>query len=324
MVPAAFVGVPAIATAASRRAATAGRQPQPPHFVTTPPASATCWRPWLVASAAPPPLVSSAATAGEAATSPPGKAPSPTQRAIIFDCDGVLLESEELHRVAYNKTWAAAGLGFEWSVPYYDELQNAAGGGRAKMIYYFDEAGWPARVTDGDAAGLEDRKAALLDELVAAKTRVYTELIDTGAAAVRPGVLRLIDEAHSRGVVTAICSAANKEAVARTLPALLGPERLARFDLVLAGDDVAAKKPDPLIYNTATERLGLPAEACVVIEDSAIGVAAAVAAGLRVVVTTTPSTASQAFEGADRVLPGLGEVGVDAPEDIVDVDSLFP
>jgi len=236
----------------------------------------------------------------------------------------VLLESEELHRVAYNRCWAAAGLGFEWSVPYYELLQNSVGGGRAKMIYYFDEAGWPSRVTAGDAAGLEDRKAALLDELVATKTRMYMDLVDGGAAAVRPGVLRLIDEAHGRGLVTAICSAANKDAVGRALPVLLGEERLGRFDLVLAGDDVAAKKPDPLIYNTARARLGLAPDACVVIEDSAIGVAAAVAAGLRVVVTTTEYTASQAFDGADRVVPSLGEVGVDAPEDIVTVDNLFP
>ncbi|OSX72649.1 hypothetical protein BU14_0416s0011 [Porphyra umbilicalis] len=192
------------------------------------------------------------------------------------------------------------------------------------MIYYFDEAGWPPRVTAGDADGLDDRKAALLDELVATKTRMYMDLVDGGAAAVRPGVLRLIDEAHGRGLVTAICSAANKDAVGRALPVLLGEERLGRFDLVLAGDDVAAKKPDPLIYNTARARLGLAADACVVIEDSAIGVAAAVAAGLRVVVTTTEYTASQAFDGADRVVPSLGEVGVDAPEDIVTVDNLFP
>lgn len=316
MVSPAFVSAPALATTASRRAAAAERPP-PRRLVAPPAAAAASRRPWVVASAAPPPP----AAAADAAASPLGG--DPPRRAIIFDCDGVLLESEELHRVAYNRTWAAAGLGFEWSVPYYEELQNAVGGGRAKMIYYFDSAGWPARVTDGDAAGLDDRKAALLDDLVAAKTELYTELIDTGAAAPRPGVLRLIDEAHARGVVTAICSAANKEAVARTLPALLGPDRLARFDLVIAGDDVPAKKPDPLIYTTAMERLGLPAAACVVVEDSAIGVAAAVAAGLRVVVTTTPSTASQAFEGADRVLPGLGEVGVDAPENIVDVDSLF-
>lgn len=323
MVPAAFVGAPAVVAAVSRRVV-AARRPPLHRQVAPSPVAAAGRRPWLASAAPPPPPTSAAAAAGTAPSSSSDGTPPPSPRAIIFDCDGVLLESEELHRVAYNRTWAAAGLGFEWSVPYYEELQNAVGGGRAKMICYFDAAGWPARVTDGDVAGLEARKATLLDDLVAAKTRIYTELIDSGAAAPRPGVLRLIDEAHARGVVTAICSAANKESVARTLPMLLGPDRLARFDLVLAGDDVAAKKPDPLIYTTATERLGLPAEACVVVEDSAIGVAAAVAAGLRVVVTTTPSTASQAFEGADRVLPGLGEVGVDSPEAIVNVDSLFP
>lgn len=176
MVPAAFVGAPAVVAAVSRRVV-AARRPPLHRQVAPSPAAAAGRRPWLASAAPPPPPTSAAAAAGTAPSSSSDGTPPPSPRAIIFDCDGVLLESEELHRVAYNRTWAAAELGFEWSVPYYEELQNAVGGGRAKMIYYFDAAGWPARVTDGDVAGLEARKATLLDDLVAVKTRIYTELI---------------------------------------------------------------------------------------------------------------------------------------------------
>merc|ERR1719454_777329 len=77
-------------------------------------------------------------------------APSDTF-ALFFDCDGVIVETEELHRLAYNKAFNTFGLRMpdgspvEWDVPYYDILQNTVGGGKPKMKYHFNNEtkAWP-------------------------------------------------------------------------------------------------------------------------------------------------------------------------------------
>lgn len=244
------------------------------------------------------------------------------EKALIFDCDGVIVESEELHRVSYNKCWASADLGFEWSYEFYEKLQNSIGGGKEKMRWYFNSYGWP----DGqpnDRPDLSESRDALIAQLHVSKTDMYQELIRDGQAKVRPGVLRLMDEAHVRGLRTAICSASNARAVRFVLQTLVEEPRLSRFDVILAGDDVTRKKPDPMIYNVARERLGVRVEDCVVIEDTQIGLQAAKDADMKVVITYTPYTATQQFDGAEVVLPSLGD---ESKEDdtIVTVDMLFP
>lgn len=88
----------------------------------------------------------------------------------------------------------------------------------------------------------------------------------------------------------------------------LGPERVNKLDVCILGDDVSAKKPDPMIYNTARQRLNLPAEKCVVVEDSLVGLRAAIGAKMKCVVTYTASTKDQDFygEGAAAAVPDLG------------------
>ena len=144
------------------------------------------------------------------------------------------------------------------------------------------------------------------------KTEFYKKIVEEVAEA-RPGVLDLMDEAlNTPGLAVAICSAATKEGFEKVVNAIVGPERLARFDLVLAGDDVTRKKPDPLIYNLASERLGVEPANCVVIEDSIVGLRAAVSAKMNCIITCTPSTADQDFlgQGASAVLPVLNKPGM--------------
>lgn len=245
-----------------------------------------------------------------------------SQYALIFDCDGVIVESEELHRVSYNQCWAEANLGFEWSYEFYEKLQNSIGGGKEKMRWYFNTYGWPDGKPADSPAEMEKREE-FIAYLHSLKTDLYQQLIRDGHAKVRPGVLRLMDEAHTRGLKTAICSAANSRAVRFVLDMLVGVERLSKFDVILAGDDVKQKKPDPMIYNVARDRLGVPVENCVVIEDTQIGLQAGKGANMKVVITYTPYTATQEFDGADAVFSELGEDG-NRPDTIVTIDMLFP
>jgi HAD superfamily hydrolase (TIGR01509 family) len=241
--------------------------------------------------------------------------------ALIFDCDGVIVETEELHRKAYNAAFEAFGLTIDgtplvWTVEYYDVLQNTVGGGKPKMRYHFTNNGWPATST-GPVPTADDAQSALIDALQDKKTEVYKKIVEVAANA-RPGVLELMDEALDRpDLAVCICSAATKAGFDQVVNSVVGPERLARFDIILAGDDVEKKKPDPQIYNIARSRLGLPADRCLVIEDSMVGLRAALGAGMHCIITPTTSTVDAPFcqEGAVAVVPVLAgdlyRIGVD-------------
>ena len=171
----------------------------------------------------------------------------------------------ELHRRAYNASFqhfklAIDGAQVDWSVEYFDILANTVGGGKPKMKYHFGENGWPTtpEFFGGAVPSTEDEQNALVDALQDKKTEFYKEIVETTATA-RPGVLRLMDEAIADpSIAVGICSAATKAGFEKVVNSVVGPERLGKMDVIMAGDDVTRKKPDPLIYNLARERVDLP------------------------------------------------------------------
>lgn len=239
--------------------------------------------------------------------------------ALLFDCDGVIIETEELHRLAYNAAFKEFNLQIEdepveWSVAYYDVLQNTVGGGKNKMFFHF-------RNTTGAFPSSEDGKPApatpedeqdLVDRLQARKTDLYKDLIAEKAQA-RPGVLELMDQALAdENIRVGVCSASTKEAVTKVLDVTLGEARRTKLDVTILGDDVSKLKPDPLIYVTAAEKLNIAPDRCVVIEDSIVGLKAAKGAGMRCIITYTTSTENEDFYslGCDAKVPELGSTGV--------------
>jgi len=219
-------------------------------------------------------------------------------KALIFDCDGVLAETErDGHRIAFNRTFAAKGYDVEWDAALYKELVKI-GGGKERMKYFFDQTSWPADTSDKDA---------LIKELHKLKTDFYTQIIESGELPLRPGVARLVDEAIAAGVKLAVCSTSNEKAVHTVLERLLGPARKAKFDVILAGDVVSKKKPDPEIYTLVSRRLHLNPVQCVVIEDNRNGLLAAKGAGMYCVVTTNGYTEDEDFREADLVVSELGD-----------------
>jgi HAD superfamily hydrolase (TIGR01509 family) len=217
-------------------------------------------------------------------------------KALIFDCDGVLVDTErDGHRVAFNRAFAAAGIDAEWDVDRYGELLKIAGG-KERMTHFFNEHGWPA----GQTAG------TLIPELHKRKTAIFTELLASGELPLRPGVTRIIDEARAAGIRLGVCTTSDPKAIDGVLD-LMGAQRKTWFEIVLAGDVVAKKKPNPEIYNLATERLGLDARDCLVIEDSRNGLLAAFGAGIRCVITTSAYTVDEDFAEAAKVVPELGD-----------------
>lgn len=222
-------------------------------------------------------------------------------QALIFDCDGVLVDTErDGHRVAFNEAFQALGLVREWSVERYGELLLTAGG-KERMRRDFDETGWPASSLGHDA---------LIADLHKAKTDIFMRLIESGRMPLRPGIARIVDEAIEQGIKLAVCSTSNERAVQAVVDVMLGAERSPHIR-VFAGDMVAAKKPAPDIYQMAARTLGLDPARCVVIEDSNNGLRAAKAAGMNCIVTISSYTGEEEFSLADRVVDDLDSGKVD-------------
>ncbi len=231
-----------------------------------------------------------------------------TMQALIFDCDGVLVDTErDGHRVAFNRAFADIGLDVSWDVELYGELLKVAGG-KERMTAYFEQAGWPAGATD---------QTAFIADLHKRKTALFKGMIASGQLPLRSGINRIIDEASAAGIRLGVCTTSDPISVDGVLD-LMGPERKGRFEFVLAGDVVSRKKPDPEIYDLAKKRLGLPASSCVVIEDSRNGLLAAHGAGMPCLITTSTYTTNEDFEHAAKVVPELG----DPPDVLVTLPDL--
>jgi HAD superfamily hydrolase (TIGR01509 family) len=237
--------------------------------------------------------------------------------ALIFDVDGTLADTErDGHRPAFNAAFAEAGLDWEWSVELYGELLSVTGG--KERIRHFIRNWSPAFRPPPDLDGF-------IADLHARKTAYYLTLLQTGAIPLRPGVLRLLTEARRAGVRLAIATTTTPENVSTLLECSEQPDLLEWFEVVAAGDIVPAKKPAPDIYELVLQDLGLPATACIAIEDSDNGVRSALGADLRALLVTVSSyTRDQDFSGAALVVDGLGEPG--APAEILagDLDGKGP
>ena len=230
-------------------------------------------------------------------------------KALIFDCDGVLVDTErDGHRVAFNQAFARQGLEVEWDVDLYGRLLQIAGG-KERMRHYFDVHGWPE--------GVDDREV-FIKGLHALKTDLYMQIIESGQLPLRSGVRRLVDEAIEAGVDLSVCSTSDERAVHLVVEKMLGMQRKAKFRAILAGDVVSHKKPDPEIYQLAKQTLGWRGEDCVVIEDSRNGLLAAKGAGMHCLVTISAYTGDEEFSEADRVVSELG----DPPGEVVTLESL--
>ena len=219
-------------------------------------------------------------------------------QALIFDCDGVLVDTErDGHRVAFNQAFAKKGLDIEWDVAFYGDLLEIAGG-KERMRHYFNTHQWPDNIADKDD---------YIKDLHKLKTECFMQIIESRQLSLRPGVARLVDEAIADKVTLAVCSTSNVRAVTLVVERLLGPERKSHFAAIFAGDVVSKKKPDPEIYNLAAQQLNLESTQCIVVEDSRNGFLAAQAAGMRCIVTTNGYTEHEDFSQADLVVSELGD-----------------
>lgn len=221
-----------------------------------------------------------------------------TLKAVIFDVDGTLADTEDAHRQAFNATFREAGLPWAWDVGLYAELL-AVVGGKERLRHY-------CRCVDSERLRAPDADS-FIARLHERKTRLYKRRVEQGEIPARPGVLRLIHQLRAAGVRLAIATTTSRGNVDVLLATTLAALPPGTFEVIGAGEEAAAKKPAPDIYRWVLEQLHLPADACLAIEDSSNGVRAARGAGVPVLVTVNPWTRGDNFVGSLAVLSDLGE-----------------
>lgn len=224
-------------------------------------------------------------------------------KAIIFDVDGTLADNErDGHRVAFNRAFAEAGLDWVWSEHRYRELL-LVGGGKERIRHYIEttQPHFPSGVVPEG-----DNLVEFIRDLHSSKVKFYWQLIQKKAIPLRPGVMRLLQDCRQAGVRLAIATTSALPS-ALALIETMAPEAVSWFEVIAAGDMVAAKKPAPDIYEYALQQLQLAAQDCIAVEDSKPGTQAAIAAGLTTIVTVNGYTKQEDFTGAALVLSHLGE-----------------
>lgn len=229
-------------------------------------------------------------------------------KALIFDCDGVLGDTElRGHLPAFNQMWAELEVPWQWSEEEYARKQKI-GGGKERMTSLFCD---PEFLAVFRPPASEQERNDLIALWHHRKTSIYKSMITAGRIPPRPGIKRLAEEALASGWKLAVASTSAQASVEAMLSRAVGQETAARFSAVLAGDAVKTKKPAPDIYSLTAARLGISPTNCVAIEDSNNGLAAAVSAGMKCVVTVTDCTRYEDFSRADIVLTCLGDPGAE-------------
>ncbi|MFO8081903.1 MAG: HAD family phosphatase [Armatimonadota bacterium] len=209
--------------------------------------------------------------------------------AIIFDVDGVVADTEVLNARA--------------SVMMFEELYDTE-------VQPEDFREFVGTGDERYVEGVAEKYGVEIDtdEAVERRKESFFKLQEKEPLPAMPGVMDILETARvSADVMLAIATSGNKD---KQFPVIEGAGlELEWFDVVVTGDDVTRKKPDPQIYEITAEKLGLPPERCVVLEDAPAGVASAKAAGA-VCVAVTSSVDAEKLQEADLVVGSLEEVSV--------------
>ncbi len=235
--------------------------------------------------------------------------------ALLFDCDGVLADTERHgHLPAFNLMFDEFGVPAHWSEDDYG-VKLKIGGGKERMASLFDEPGFTGRLAaaTGHSPDDPDARKDLLARWHKAKTAHFKRLVADGKVPPRSGIHRIVNGALDAGWTVAVCSTSAEESVRAVFERAAGPDAVQKVTF-FCGDIVPRKKPAPDVYLLAVEELGLDKADTLVVEDSRNGLLAATAAGLRCVVTVNGYTREEDFDEAVLVVSELGDPGGDPVE----------
>jgi beta-phosphoglucomutase len=215
--------------------------------------------------------------------------------AVIFDFDGIIVDTEPLHYRAFQSILEPLGFGYSWEA--YVEVYMGYDD-RDAFREAFRVRG--AELEDLELEGLIARKAAAFQKIIASGVTPY------------PGVVELIRSIKESRPL-ALCSGALRSDI---LPILEGLGLSGIFDVMVTAEEVSASKPDPASYALAVRRLAatfpdrqIRPESCIAIEDTPAGIASATGAGIGVLAVTNSYPAVR-LAGARRVVDSLADVRI--------------
>jgi beta-phosphoglucomutase len=210
-------------------------------------------------------------------------------RTVIFDMDGVIIDTEPVHHHAFFTQFGELGLTIS------DE----------------EYAGFLGKSTRNVFQQLKQKYhlGPEIDDLLRRKREIFNERFDTDPDLdLLPGVRALIEDLHQHGVQLVLASSASKGTIARVFNRFgLAPY----FTHIVSGEDFEESKPNPAIFLHAAEVSETPVSECIVIEDSANGVAAAKAAGIYCVGYASAHSAGQDIHIADLIIRDFSELSAD-------------
>ena len=228
-------------------------------------------------------------------------------KALLFDCDGTLAETEQtLTLTQFNLAFASTpGLRqVRWTAREYGDLLKV-GTSPARFKAYFDSNPelWPP-----DCRFSVENKNRFVEMMKRKKDDMFEKAMRSqGLISLRPGIAKLIDSAFENGLGVAVCSNSNTEPVKHICRTLLGTSRTDKIIFQCGDMEVykSRKKPDPLMYQNACEILGVVPSQCLVLEDSEVGLSAATAACMPCIVTPSYYTGGDNFDTAALVCTDL-------------------
>ncbi|MEM6708650.1 MAG: HAD-IA family hydrolase [Pseudomonadota bacterium] len=219
-----------------------------------------------------------------------------TPTAVLFGSIGVLAETSDIQRRAYNQALAEAGVDWHWEPDTYRDLLTKSGGKKRLT-----------RLSEAEGGSLTQ---AQIDTIHARKTEIACAEVAQGIS-LRPGVERLIGEALDAEVPIALVTSTYRPNIDAIATGAGGSLPLDKFAAVLTTEDCAQGKPSPEVYEAALQRLSIAASGVVAIEDSQPSVQAAKAAQLFTLATPGQFTSTQDFSAADQVYDSLEALRLD-------------
>jgi len=179
-------------------------------------------------------------------------------RAVLWDMDGTLIDSEEFHWISWRNALADEGI----TITHQQFLASFGQRNDSILPQWLGTAATPE----------------LIEKIAKAKEELYRHLIIRDGISPLPGVGDWVDRLHKQGWLQAVASAAPRANIDAVLEALSATHI---FQAIAAAEDVHRGKPDPEVYLVAASRVGVPPERCVVVEDAAAGIEGARHAGMR-------------------------------------------
>ena len=214
---------------------------------------------------------------------------------LIFDIDGTLAETEELHRKAFNEIFIKSDINWYWNPRLYRKLLKISGGRERMLFYQTNFSDKNSLLSEKDISKLHEKKTIL-----------YTNWVKDGALTLRPGVKTMITSALERKITLAIATASSQvESLVSLTQSCLGLHPNEIFSFLSTGNLVEKKKPASDVYDLVLKEMSLNPEQCLAIEDSRVGLLAAKGAKIKTLVSPSLYHIKDDFTEADYLCESL-------------------